>query len=113
MIQLPEAVKAYFDATNQAQPEVFLAAFDENAHLVDHKREFAGSEAIGKWSISEVFAPNVRFEITDAAEHDGAYVVIASLDGDFDKTNLPDPLLMQHTFTLRDGKIKELYITFP
>jgi hypothetical protein len=115
MMNLPESVQAYFYTVNDVRPDAFLAAFDTHAYVFDNNREFKGKAAIGKWSESDVFGPNVRFEITDATEYNGTYIVIASVDGDFDKTNLPDPLLLKHQFTLAptDGKIKDLFISLP
>ena len=34
------------------------------------------------------------------------------IDGTFDRTGLPDPLLMHHSFRVADGKIAELKVTF-
>ncbi|WP_219836839.1 nuclear transport factor 2 family protein [Paenibacillus sp. R14(2021)] len=113
MIQLPESVHAYFNAANDEQPDIFIAAFDVNAQVVDDNRAYKGLEAIDNWSKSDVFGPHVRFEMTDTSEHDGTYVVIASIDGDFDKTNLPDPFLLKHTFKLEGGLIKQLHISLP
>lgn len=113
MTQLPESVKTYFNAANEEQQDAFLAAFDENAYVFDDNREFKGLEAIRNWSKTDVFGAHVRFEITDVMENGGEYAVTASLDGDFDKTNLPNPFLLKHTFKLSGGKIKELQVSLP
>ncbi|RTE03044.1 nuclear transport factor 2 family protein [Paenibacillus whitsoniae] len=113
MLQLPDSVKAYFQASNTEQLELLLDAFDENADVVDMNREFNGIDAIRNWCESEIFKVHVRFDITQVMQEDGAYAVIAALDGDFDKTNLPDPFLLKHTFILSDGKIKKLFISLP
>ncbi|MCM3628358.1 nuclear transport factor 2 family protein [Paenibacillus glycanilyticus] len=111
MIRLPESVHAYFAASNEAKPEAFLAAFDDNAYVQDNGRAISGIKAIAGWIKAEVFDVHVQFKIIDIAKKDGTYHVIASVDGDFDKTNLPAPLLMKHSFQLSDGKIKELSIS--
>ncbi|REE81050.1 SnoaL-like protein [Paenibacillus taihuensis] len=113
MIQLPNSVKAYFNASNNEQLDSFLEAFKEDALVIDFNREFNGLETIRNWCKSDILGVHVRFDITDAWEQDGAYAVIASLDGEFDKTNLPDPLLLIHTFKLADGKIQELHVSLP
>ncbi|NBD24793.1 nuclear transport factor 2 family protein [Paenibacillus glycinis] len=113
MIALPASVKAYFDAANADRRDAFLAAFDENAFVFDDNRTFQGTEAIRNWSDADVFGARVRFSVIDATEQDGAYAVIASVDGDFDKTNLPDPFLLRHAFELSGGKIKALRVTLP
>ncbi|TVY07473.1 nuclear transport factor 2 family protein [Paenibacillus cremeus] len=113
MIQLPDSVKTYFHASNEEQLDSFLAAFNEDAYVFDFNREFKGLEAIRNWSKTDIFGSHVRFEITDAIEHDGVYAVIASLDGDFDKTNLPSPFFLKHTFRLSGDKINELHVSLP
>lgn len=35
------------------------------------------------------------------------------MDGDFDKTGLPDPLLLDFHFTILKGMVAELEILFP
>ncbi|MBO7742955.1 nuclear transport factor 2 family protein [Paenibacillus sp. MWE-103] len=113
MNRLPDAVNAYFAAANDGIPDEFLAAFDDQACVLDFKRVFNGKEAIGEWSRSEVFGPKVRFVVAEAAGQDGDYAVIATVDGEFDKTNLPDPLLLKHAFKLSGAKIAEVAISFP
>ena len=110
MITIPESVAIFFNSVNDKEPEAFLATFDEHAYVLDIKREFIGKNAISSWSKSELFEPNVQFAITDAREQDDHFIVTVSIDGDFDKTNLPNPFLMKHRFTLNNGKIKELHI---
>jgi len=39
------------------------------------------------------------------AERNGEIVVTVNCDGTFDKTGLPDPLLLDHHFTLAGDKI--------
>jgi hypothetical protein len=36
--------------------------------------------------------------------------VRAAFDGDYDKTNLPDPLIMTNYFTVRDNKIDSMFV---
>lgn len=112
MIRMPESIAIYFNSVNDKDPETFLTLFDEHAYVLDMKREFIGKNAISSWSKSEIFEPNVQFSIIDAREQDDSFIVTVSIDGEFDKTNLPDPLLMKHQFMLNNGLIKELYISF-
>jgi hypothetical protein len=45
------------------------------------------------------------------AQVGGRTLVTVKIDGTFDKTGLPDPLLMDHVFEIRDGKIASLEVT--
>jgi hypothetical protein len=45
-------------------------------------------------------------------EHHGDTIVRGRYDGTFDKTNLPDELILTNYFTVRDGKIVRLIVIF-
>jgi hypothetical protein len=51
-------------------------------------------------------------EVREVIDHYGEIIVRAKYDGDYDKTNLPDELIMTNYFSLRDGKIVSLTIIF-
>jgi hypothetical protein len=108
--QIPAAISAFVAAANAAESDAFLAAFTDDAIVVDVQREFAGRAEIKRWSENEIFADNVVQEVESVREHYGDYIVVLKVDGDFDKTNLPDPLLLTGYFTLRGGQIARLII---
>jgi hypothetical protein len=43
-------------------------------------------------------------------DHHGDIIVRAAYDGEYDKTNLPDELVMSNYFSVRDGKIVSLAV---
>lgn len=88
----------------------FVETFSPNALLNDAMREWVGREAISKWAEKEIFGDNVRVELVSAYEHEGNYIVRLKNDGDFDKTGLPDPIVLTNYITLRDGKISQLVV---
>ena len=45
-----------------------------------------------------------------AAEQYGEVIVHAVTDGEYDKTGLPDPLVLTYYFTVRDDRIVRLII---
>jgi hypothetical protein len=47
---------------------------------------------------------------TDARPHHGDFIVSAAVDGDYDKTGLPDPLILTSYFSLAGDKISRLII---
>jgi len=53
----------------------------------------------------EIFSVNVTLDVMVAADRDGQTIVTVEVDGTFDKTGLPDPLLLEHYFTVEGGKI--------
>ena len=82
-----------------------VALFADGAVVNDVGREFRGSAAIKGWSDREIFAPRVTLEIIDAADHDGETVVTTIVDGNFDRTGLPDPVIINHHLRAEGGKI--------
>lgn len=107
-ITIPSPIADFIKAINEADSEKFLACFAEDAIVIDVQREFTGKAAIKAWSDHEVMVSNITEEIVDVREHYGDYIVVAKVDGDFDKTGLPDPLLITNLFTLRNEKIVKL-----
>ena len=108
--KLPSAVAAYIQATNDHDSVAFLASFTEDALVNDVQREFWGKAAIGKWAEREIFEAKVTMEVVSAVDHYGDLIVTAKLDGNYDKTGLPDPLILTFYFTLRGDKITMLII---
>jgi hypothetical protein len=47
---------------------------------------------------------------TTTAEHYGEVIVHAVTDGEYDKTGLPDPLVLTYYFTVRGDRIVRLII---
>ena len=110
--QLPAPVEHYIDAVNSADPEELSASFAADARVKDVQREIRGLEAIKSWAQHDIFGVQAHFDITKVAERDGLTVVTVKIDGTFDRSGLPDPLLMDHAFKVEQGKISELVVTF-
>jgi hypothetical protein len=51
-------------------------------------------------------------EVTEAIERSGITVLRARYDGDYDKTNLPDELILTNYIIIRDDLITALFIIF-
>ena len=50
---LDAAIQAFFDATNAADSDAFVAAFADDAVLIDWGREFHGHAEIARWNANE------------------------------------------------------------
>ncbi len=105
---LPQVIADHVAAHNQPDPQAFLETFAPDAILNDAQREFLGHDAIRAWAAKEIFGDNVTLEVQKAWEHPSGIIVHAKYKGDFDKTNLPDPLILTNYFVLKDGKISQL-----
>jgi len=102
---LPRTVAAYIRAINDHDAAAFIALFRDRAVVNDVGREFRGSAAIKAWSDREIFEAQVTLEVIDVADRDGETVVTAKVDGTFDRTGLPDLLILNHHITVEGDKI--------
>lgn len=111
-LDLPEPVADYVRAVNAGATDIFLASFADGAVVVDVNRELRGLEDIAAWAAADIFAAHVQFDVLDVTERQGQIVITVEIDGTFDRTGLPDPLVMRHAFTIAGGKISGLRIGF-
>ena len=107
---LPPVVAGHIAAVNAQDEDAIVATFADDALVNDARREFWGAEAIRRWVAREMVGDHVTIEITDVLEHRGDTIVRGRYDGTFDKTNLPDELILTNYFTVRDGKIVSLIV---
>jgi hypothetical protein len=103
--QLPQVVDAYIRATNNHDAAAFIALFTDDAIVHDVGREFRGLAAIKAWSDREIFDAQVILKVTDVADRDGETVITAKVDGNFDRTGLPDPLILIQHIKVEGDKI--------
>jgi hypothetical protein len=105
MVQLPPIAEAYVRSINDHDPTAFNALFTEGAIVNDAGREFRGRAAIKAWSDREIFDAKVTLEVLDAADRHGETDVTTKVDGNFDRTGLPDPVIINHHINVEGGKI--------
>jgi hypothetical protein len=79
--------------------------------LNDARREFVGRDAILASADKEIFGDNVTLAVERAYEQHGNIIVHGRVDGNFDKTNLPDPVILTYYFSIRHDLITQLIIT--
>ena len=110
--KLSQPIEHYLRTVNAGDAEAFFAGFTDDAVVRDLNREMRGLDAIEKWARKDIFAVHARFDVTSVSEKGGRTIVTVEIDGTFDKKGLPDPLLMDHAFTVAGGKITELVVSF-
>ncbi|UQZ34133.1 hypothetical protein C2I18_11700 [Paenibacillus sp. PK3_47] len=107
---LPQVIQDFITAANRPDPEAYVDCFSEDALVFDEGKEWAGKAAITKWSNEHHFAANITLEPEQDKQHGEETIVVFKVDGDFDKTGLPDPLYLNFHFQIRNDKIKQLAI---
>lgn len=111
-IALDGVVAELFAAINALDTDAIMGTFADDALVNDVQREFWGRGDIRRWIEREIVGDKVTIEVTDAIQHDGLTIVQGVYDGEYDKTGLPDPLILTHYVTVAEdtGKIANLII---
>jgi hypothetical protein len=109
-ITLPAPVQGYIAASNAFDGDALIAWFADDALVNDTRREFWGKDAIRAWLDREIIGDKVTTSPASIAEQYGEVIVHAVTDGEYDKTGLPDPLVLTYYFTVRDDRIVRLII---
>jgi hypothetical protein len=111
-LALPPAISHFIEAMNRFDGAALLEPFLDDALVNDNKREFWGKAAIQKFADRELIGDKVTMAVTEVYDHYGQIIVSAKVDGEYDKTNLPDPLILTFYFTLHGDKIATLFILY-
>ena len=109
-VSLPPVVAGHIDAVNAHDEDAIVATFADGALVNDAHREFWGSEAIRGWVAREMTGDQVTIDVTEVIDHHGDTIVRGRYDGTFDKTNLPEELILTNYFTVRGDKIVSLIV---
>jgi limonene-1,2-epoxide hydrolase len=109
-VKLGGAVAEYVAAVNAFDEDAIVATFADDALVNDVRREFWGKDAIRRWVREEIVGDHVRVDPIEVIEHNGQTILRGRYDGEYDKTNLPDELILTSYFTVRDGRIVTLII---
>jgi len=107
---LETVVAEHIAAVNAFDEDAIVATFADDGLVNDAHREFWGTEAIRRWVAREMVGDHVTIEVTEVIDHYGDTIVRGRYDGTYDKTNLPDEIILTNYFTVRDGKIVRLIV---
>jgi hypothetical protein len=107
---LAPVLAGHIAAVNAFDEDAIVATFADEALVNDAHREFWGREAIRRWAARELVGDRVTIEVTEILDHHGDTIVRGRYDGNYDKTNLPDELVLTNYFTVRNGKIVTLIV---
>jgi len=108
--ELPALVAAYVEATNRFDLDALLATFAEDALVNDQFRDYWGIAAIKQWAERDIIGDRVTMYVIKVIEHHGNVIVVANVDGDYDKRGLPEPLVLSFYFSSSMNKIVQLII---
>jgi hypothetical protein len=110
--ELTGVVADCITATNAMDLEAAVATFAPDAYVNDNRREFVGIDSVRAWLAKEMIGDNVTMDIREVIDHHGDTIVRARYDGTYDKSNLPEEIVLSNYFSVRDGKIVSLVVIF-
>jgi len=110
--ELPDVVAAHVAAVNASDVDGVVATFAPDAYVNDNRREIWGVDRIRRFVEKEIVGDHVTMEVREVMDHHGDIIVRARYDGTYDKSNLPDEVILTNYFRLRDGLISSLTIIF-
>lgn len=105
-------IAEHLRAVNAFDVDAIAATFAPDAYVNDNRREIRGIERIRRWIEQEIVGDRVTIEPVEVIEHYGDTIVRGRYDGDYDKTGLPDELVLSNYFGVREGRIVSLVIVF-
>jgi hypothetical protein len=109
---LPAVIAEHINAVNAFDVDRIVATFAPDAYVNDNRREIVGVDAIRPFMAKEFVGDRVTMDVREVVDQYGDIIVRAKYDGLYDKTNLPDELVMSSYFSVRDGKIVSLIVIF-
>jgi hypothetical protein len=110
--EMSGVVAEHVAAVNDHDLDRIVATFTPDAYVNDNRREILGTEAIRAFMAKEFVGDHVTMEVRQVLDHYGDIIVRARFDGTYDKTHLPDELIMTSYFGVCDDKITSLTVIF-
>jgi hypothetical protein len=110
--ELSGVIAEHVAAVNAFDIDAVVATFAPDAYVNDARREINGLEASRAWVAKEMVGDSVTMDVREVIDHYGDTIVRARYDGTYDKTNLPDELIMSNYFSVRDDKIVSVAVIF-
>src|SRR5579863_238593 len=110
--ELPAIVAEHIAAVNDFDIDRIVATFAPDAYVNDNRREIWGTESIRAFIAKEFVGDHVTMEVREVIDHYGDILVRARFDGTYDKSHLPDELVMTSYFGIREGRIISLTVIF-
>ena len=108
---VPQPIRDYFTAMNAFNSDGMIAPFTDDGLVNDIQREFWGPDAIKRWAEKESVGDHVvTTDFTEVKEHHGSWFISTAVDGEYDKTGLPNPLILTYYFTLDGDQISSLIV---
>lgn len=110
--ELPGVIAEHIRAVNAFDVDAIVATFNRDAYVNDNRREIVGIDAIRRWVEKELVGDSVTMDVREVISHYGETIVRAAYTGNFDKTHLPEVVILSNYFHIADEKIVSLTVIF-
>ena len=107
-LRIKKPISDFVRAINEHNTNAFLSVFSESAIITDEGHEYHGIATIKEWNAEKNIGANITLNPIEITERNGKTILTAEVDGNFDKTGLPDPFLMDLYFTHDENLISAL-----
>jgi SnoaL-like domain len=107
---VPEPAATFVRAVNDRNLDALLDTFADCALVNDQLREYWHKDAIAAWAANELLGQHLVLVPRRVVACQEQVALTATVDGDFDKRGLPDPLELSFYFSIRDARIVQLVI---
>jgi hypothetical protein len=107
-LQISKPIADFVEAIKEHDADAFLALFADNAVITDEGNEYQGIAAIREWNDEKNTGAEIILTPVATTDRNGKTILTVEVDGNFDKTRLPDPFLMDLYFTLDENLITTL-----
>jgi ketosteroid isomerase-like protein len=108
--ELTGTAAEYVKAVNSHDTDAIVALFTPDAYVNDARHEIHGTDSIRRWIAKEITGDNITMEVREVFQHYDETIVRSRYDGTFDRTNLPDEIILTDYIRVRDGKIVSLVV---
>jgi hypothetical protein len=112
-MKIPEPITRLIEANNKHNLNEFLAVIAHTAVINDEGHDYHGIAEIKRWCDEKLISAGVTLEPIKVVKRYGKTIVTMKVDGNFDKTGLPDPFVLDFYFTLDLNSISRLSIHLP
>src|ERR1700722_15860204 len=109
-LSLEPVIASHIAAINSFDIDAIMDTFADDALVNDADREFWGRGRVRAFGAKELFGGRVAVQPGEVVDNAGMGCVRCRYEGDYDKTGLPDPLILTNYLRIHDGKIVTLFI---
>jgi SnoaL-like domain len=110
--ELPGIIAEHIRAVSAFDLDAIVSTLAPDALVNDNRREILGTQAIRLWVAKEIVADRVTMNIREVKVHHDQFIVRAAYEGNFDRTNLPEVVILTSYLRVQAGEIVSLIIVF-